>query len=219
MSAPSTASSLQDSRQRGFWLRQLRQWHWISSAVCLVGMLLFAITGITLNHAAQIPTTPSVRSAQLQLPAAQLAALASQAGRAEANDGRAPLPPATASWLSRELDLAIGRQSAEWSPGEAYLSLPGPGSDAWLAIDTGTGAVEFEHTDRGTISLLNDLHKGRNTGPAWALFLDVFAVACLVFCISGLFLLHFHARQRAMTWPLVGLGLIIPLLIVVLLIH
>ncbi|NIV36045.1 MAG: hypothetical protein GWN58_43325, partial [Anaerolineae bacterium] len=33
------------------WLGTLRQWHWISSALCLVGMLLFSVTGITLNHA------------------------------------------------------------------------------------------------------------------------------------------------------------------------
>ena len=56
-------------------------------------------------------------------------------------------------------------------------------------------------------------------GPAWGWFLDVFAVACLVFCITGLFLLHLHARQRRMTWPLVGLGLLIPLLIALILIH
>jgi Uncharacterized protein conserved in bacteria len=66
--------------------------------------------------------------------------------------------------------------------------------------------VEFEQTRRGAIAYLNDLHKGRNTGPAWGWFLDVFAVACVVFCLTGLLLLHLHARQRAMTWPLVGLG-------------
>lgn len=205
--------------KRSFWLRQLHQWHWISSAVCLIGMLLFALTGITLNHASQIPATPVVNSGQLQLPDTLLPALLAQEAKAEAADGKATLPAATAAFLSRETGLSIGRREAEWSSGEAYVSLPGPGSDAWIAIDTASGAVEFETTDRGTISLLNDLHKGRNTGPAWALFLDVFAVACLVFCLSGLFLLHFHARQRAMTWPLVGLGLLIPLLIVVLLIH
>lgn len=76
-------------------------------------------------------------------------------------------------------------------------------------IDRETGAVEYESTSRGAVSYLNDLHKGRNAGPAWGWFLDLFAVACLVFCITGLFLLHLHARQRRMTWPLVGLGLMI----------
>ena len=44
------------------WLGTLRQWHWLSSALCLAGMLLFAITGITLNHAAQIEAKPTITS-------------------------------------------------------------------------------------------------------------------------------------------------------------
>jgi hypothetical protein len=34
------------------------EWHWINSAVCLIGMLLFAVTGLTLNHAAKIEAKP-----------------------------------------------------------------------------------------------------------------------------------------------------------------
>lgn len=52
------------------WLGTLRQWHWISSALCLVGMLLFAVTGITLNHAAQIEASPQVIERQARLPEA-----------------------------------------------------------------------------------------------------------------------------------------------------
>lgn len=204
---------MQQQQSRGFWLRTLHQWHWISSAVCLVGMLLFAATGITLNHAAKIEATPQVDNRQLELPAALLAQLGTR------DDGNAPLPRHARQWLDAELDISIGGRTAEWSPEEIYLSLPRPGGDAWLSIDRESGAVEFESTSRGAVSYLNDLHKGRNAGPAWGWFLDVFAVACLVFCITGLFLLHLHARQRRMTWPLVGLGLMIPLLIALLLIH
>ena len=204
---------MQQQQSRGFWLRTLHQWHWISSAVCLIGMLLFAATGITLNHAAKIEATPQVDNRQLELPAAVL----DQLGTRE--DGDAPLPRAARQWLDAELDISIGGRAAEWSPEEIYLSLPRPGGDAWLSIDRESGAVEFESTSRGAVSYLNDLHKGRNAGPAWGWFLDVFAVACLVFCITGLFLLHLHARQRRMTWPLVGLGLMIPLLIALMLIH
>src|SRR5437764_2731407 len=64
---------------RALWLRQLHQWHWISSALCLMTMLLFAITGFTLNHAAQIEAQPAVTRLKAQLPPAlqrQLAAFA-----------------------------------------------------------------------------------------------------------------------------------------------
>jgi hypothetical protein len=201
-------------RRRGFWLRQLHQWHWISSAACLVGMLLFTATGITLNHAAKIEAAPRVDNRTAELPAPLLEKLA---GAPE--DGKAPLPVEVAGWLGEALDLSLGRRPAEWSPEEAYVSMPSPGADAWLSIDRETGAVEFERTTRGWVSYLNDLHKGRNAGPAWGWFIDVFAIACLVFCITGLFLLHLHARQRRLTWPLVGLGLLVPLLLMLLFIH
>src|SRR5690606_20652899 len=88
--------------------------------------------------------------------------------------------------------------------------MPGPGRDAWLAIDRAGGTVEYERTDRGWVSYLNDLHKGRNAGPAWGWFIDVFALACVVFTVTGLLLLQMHARQRPTTWPWVGLGLVVP---------
>ncbi|MEL1263680.1 PepSY-associated TM helix domain-containing protein [Pseudoxanthomonas putridarboris] len=210
--SPPSSPAIQQQR-RGFWLRTLHQWHWISSAVCLVGMLLFAITGITLNHASRIEAAPEVTNHTATLPSPLLA------GLGDRQEGHAPLPPAAATWLGDELSISIGQRPAEWSDGEIYLSMPGPGTDAWLSIDRETGAVEYERTRRGWISYFNDLHKGRNAGPAWGWFLDIFAVACLVFCITGLFLLYLHGRQRRMTWPMVGLGLLVPLLIALLFIH
>ena len=114
---------MQQQQSRGFWLRTLHQWHWISSAVCLIGMLLFAATGITLNHAARIEATPQVVNRQLDLPADLLATLGDRA------DGNAPLPRATARWLDAQLHISIGRRPAEWSDGEIYLSMPSPGGD------------------------------------------------------------------------------------------
>jgi len=131
----------------------------------------------------------------------------------------APLPPELRRFLRLRLDLRTGLREAEWSPEEIYLSLPRPGGDGWLSVDLETGAVEAESTDRGWISYVNDLHKGRNTGPAWRWFIDVFALACLVFALTGLVLLQLHARQRGLTWPMVGLGALVPLLIALLLIH
>ncbi|CAN5921189.1 PepSY-associated TM helix domain-containing protein [soil metagenome] len=204
--------------RRSYWLKTLHQWHWISSAVCLVGMLLFAITGITLNHATQIESQPQVVTRDGDLPPELKAALApkADAGAAKSN---AELPPDLRRWLMDKLSLDVGERQAEWTREEIYLALPRPGGDAWLRIDRAAGSVEYELTDRGWISYLNDLHKGRNSGRAWSWFIDIFAVACLVFCITGLFILKMHAAQRVSTWPIVALGLLVPLLVAVLLIH
>jgi len=57
LSSPGSASASHQFR-RARWMRQLLQWHWITSAVCLVGMLLFAFTGITLNHSGSLESSP-----------------------------------------------------------------------------------------------------------------------------------------------------------------
>jgi hypothetical protein len=202
-------------RRRAYWLKTLHQWHWISAALCLIGMLLFSATGITLNHAAQIKATPEVTTLKARLPTELLAPLREQAQAGEP----APLPVAMRDWLSSQWSVRAGEGVAEWSGDEVYLSLPRPGGDAWLSIQLEDGAVEYERTDRGWVSYFNDLHKGRNTGVMWSWFIDLFAIACLVFSITGLFLLKLHAAQRGMTWPLVGLGLLLPLLLALLFIH
>lgn len=206
-----------DNTQRAYWLKTLHQWHWISSAVCLLGMLLFSVTGITLNHAAQIESRPAVTARELQLPP-ELKALVAPDAPAPSSP-RAPLPALLADWVDAQLAIDVRGRDAEWSDEELYVSLPRPGGDAWLRIDRESGAAEYERTDRGWISYLNDLHKGRHTGVAWSWFIDVFAVACLVFCLTGLFILKLHAANRPTTWPIVGLGLVIPLLLALLFIH
>jgi len=195
-----------------FWLGTLRQWHWISSALCLVGMLLFSVTGITLNHAGQIESKPLVETRGGQLPESLLSRLQADAPE----DG---LPAELQQWLEHTLDQRLAVRDAEWSDGELYVALPRPGGDAWLSLSLESGELEYESTDRGWIAYFNDLHKGRHTGEAWSWFIDFFAVACVVFSLTGLLLLHRHASNRPTTWPLVGLGLVIPLLLALLFIH
>jgi len=216
-STETTEAKRQTSREkkrRAYWMRTMIQWHWISSAICLVGMLLFAVTGITLNHPSEITVEPEVTTLSVELPSEMVESLEELP-----TEGNAPLPSGLAQLLSAQLGRSVGSRPAEWSDDEIYLSMQGPGSDAWLAIDRTSGFVEYEYTNRGWVSYFNDLHKGRNTGVAWKWFIDIFAIATLIFCLTGLFLLYFHARHRRMTWPLVTLGLIIPLLLAMLFIH
>ena len=68
MSSLSSSSSSANPARRAGWLKTLHQWHWISSAVCLMAMLLFSFTGFTLNHAAQIEAKPQVTRLKATLP-------------------------------------------------------------------------------------------------------------------------------------------------------
>jgi hypothetical protein len=191
----------------------LHTWHWVSAAVSLSAMLLFAITGITLNHAASISATPVVVDKDAVLPAPLLATLP----RAPA--AGAPLPAPVAAAVARAVGVDPTDHAGEWSDGEVYVALPRPGGDGWVSIDRASGKISAETTDRGWISYLNDLHKGRNAGTAWFWFIDIFAAACVLFTLTGLLLLQLHARHRPSTWPLVALGLALPVLIAIVFLH
>ncbi|WP_368921397.1 PepSY-associated TM helix domain-containing protein [Comamonas aquatica] len=205
--------------RRAYWLKTLYEWHWVSSALCLVGMLVFAVTGFTLNHAGQIEAKSQTHTAQAQLPAVVLEPLQAAAQATAAQQLNAPIPEALQQWSQRTLGANLAHRTPEWSADELYIPLPRPGGDAWLRIDLESGGAEYESTDRGWISYFNDLHKGRHTGVAWSWFLDIFAAACLMFCLTGLFILYMHGTRRPMTWPLVGMGLVLPALLALLLVH
>ena len=194
------------------WLGTLRQWHWISSALCLAGMLLFAVTGITLNHASQISAKPAIVTLDTTLPQALLAELQLSAAQQH-------IPLSVHNWIEQQLKQSIRISNAEWSADELYIALPRPGGDGWFSIDLESGELLYESTDRGWIAYLNDLHKGRNSGEAWSWFIDIFAGICVTFSFTGLWLLTRQTKMRPSTWPVTLAGLVIPVLIMLLFIH
>lgn len=198
---------------RAFWLRQLHTWHWISAALSLAGMLLFALTGITLNHAGSLSASPSQQARQAAVPAqlqAQLQAL---------EDGDAPVPPALARWAASAFDLDISGLTAEASADEIFVSVPRPGGEGTLVLERNHSSATYTASSRGWVAYLNDLHKGRNTGAVWFWFIDFMAASCIVFTLTGLALLWMHGRTRPFTWPLTGLSLLAPVLIALLFVH
>jgi hypothetical protein len=202
-----------NSRMRMQVYRTTHLLHWISAAVCFAALALFTITGITLNHADSIGGAPVVTTHESRVPEPLLPALAAR----EAGDES--LAPALREWIGAEFGVDAGNAAVEWSDAELYLSAPGPGRDAWVSIDRASGAAKSEATDRGWIAYFNDLHKGRNTGVAWRIFIDVVAAAVLFFSLTGLVLLQIQARQRPSTWPLVAGGTVLALVLMMFFVH
>lgn len=191
---------------RQWWTKQLHSWHWISAGLSLVGMLFFAATGITLNHAGAFDAAPHVVDRSARLPAALLPALA-----APPADPKAPLPAPVAAAVRVAVGVDVAGRAAEWASDAVTVNLSRPGGDGFVSINPADGAITAESTDRGLLSLANDLHKGRNAGAAWVWFIDIFAAACVVFTITGLLLLQIHAKRRPLTWPIVAAGALVPL--------
>ena len=139
------ARAKRKAQRRAGFLRLMLKWHWISAAICLIGMLLFAVTGITLNHAGAIEAKPKTVESQGQLPEDLIAV----AKTAQASQGTLPDP--IRAWLAKEMDVKAPKAAAiEWTDEEGYVSLPRPGGDGWVTFDAATGEViHREHRPRG----------------------------------------------------------------------
>lgn len=205
--------------RKSFLAKQFIVWHWTSSAICLVSMLFFSITGITLNHAASLSGKPISTEKTWSLPSELCKIIVPTDEEDEDEAEVRDVPKPIREWLQRERGVRLRDSRGEWSHEEIYVSLPRPGGDGWLSIDRETGMVTYSLTTNGLIAYLNDLHKGRNTGLEWIWFIDLFSVASIVFSLTGLGLLWVHAKRRPSTWPIVLAGIVLPIILVVLFVH
>lgn len=98
---------------------------------------------------------------------------------------------------------------------ECEVTFQGPGYAATARIARSDGSYELTVTRNDLVSVLNDFHKGRHTGPIWSLVIDVSAIAATLVSLSGFVLIFYLRLKRALRFT-VGL---IGLLVVVVFIH
>ncbi len=79
---------------------------------------------------------------------------------------------------------------------ELVVTFKGPGYSADAFIDRETGGYRLTATDHGLIALINDLHKGRDTGPGWSIVIDASAVLMTLVSLTGLVLLFYLKLRR-----------------------
>ena len=89
---------------------------------------------------------------------------------------------------------------------QCAVSFKGPGYSADAIINRDTGAYELTETRLGLIAVINDLHKGRDSGGGWSVVIDLSAVLMVLVSLTGLALIFFLKRRRATGLLAVGLG-------------
>lgn len=178
------------------WTANATRWlHIYLSMVSFAIVFFFAVTGITLNHADWF--TGQQRTSQFR-------------GRMKSN------------WLGPKVEKlevveylrkthAVRGAVSDFRVDEAQCSvtLKGPGYSADAFVDRATGAYELTVTAMGLVAILNDLHKGRDTGGAWSWVIDISAWLLVLVSLSGMVLLWFIHRRRVSGYLLAGIGLLI----------
>ena len=79
---------------------------------------------------------------------------------------------------------------------ECSISFKGPGYSAGAFISREDGKFELTELKMGLGAVLNDLHKGRDTGKSWSWLIDISAIFLVVVSLSGLVMLLFLKKKK-----------------------
>ena len=177
----------------------LRWLHIYTSMVSLLVVLFFAATGVTLNHPDWLATE-----------------------RTEETSGTLP----TAWKSAKGIDWLVVAEHLRATNGvhgtvadrreddrEGSLTFRAPGYSADAFIDVATGHYKLTTSYQGAIGVINDLHRGRDAGGAWAWLIDVAGVFLVFLSLTGLGLLFYlkKVRVKALVVMAAGAALVVAL--------
>jgi hypothetical protein len=177
-------------RHNPLWKRRLawvsRWLHIYLSMFSFAVLLFFAVTGLTLNHATWFDGQE--RTAQLK-------------GSVDSKWVKTADPKDVAKleiveYFRRTHHITGALHDFRIDDSQCSVSFKGPGYAADASIDRETGAYEMTETRLGFWAVINDLHKGRDTGKVWAAIIDISAVLMTLVSITGFVLIFFLLKRR-----------------------
>jgi len=145
-------------------------------------VFFFAVTGLTLNHQQWFARQQKTVQYKGQVDPKWLGANVAKLEIVE--------------YLRAHHKISSAVSEFRADDGQASVSFKGPGYEANVFIDRQSGAYDITETRMGLAAVLNDLHKGRDSGKAWGWVIDASAVFMTFVSVSGVVLLLFLQRRR-----------------------
>ncbi len=182
----------------------LARWLHIYLSMISFGIVFFfAITGLTLNHADKFGD--QVKSVQ-------------EKGHLDLNwvkttDTAKIAKLEIVEYLRKKNNIKVALSDFRIDDSQIGVSFKGPGFAADAFINRATGEYDLTKTSAGFVGIINDLHKGRDTGPLWSVFIDVAAILMTLVSLTGMLLLLFIKRKRISGLMVAALGLLLAYLI------
>jgi hypothetical protein len=192
------------SRAVQSWVRRL---HIYISMALLFVVLFFSVTGITLNRPQLFESSqPNIQHSTLTLPTSLFSI---QGGRLKVDETALEIflfEKANLSGVPSGLDIYTEIEEGGLIFGEVSMDFKGPGYNASVFVDLVSETIEVETTNYGVIALLNDLHKGRNSGEVWKWFIDITALLMIFFVLTGVCLLLPKKKtlKNSIKWTVFG---------------
>jgi uncharacterized protein len=191
---------------------------WLHIYVSMFGLavvLFFSVTGITLNHPDWFfeDAERSVDAGGGLDPKWLHLDVPRSAPDSEADPSREVAKLEVVEHLRKQHGVRGALSDFRVDDSECTVSFKGPGYAADAVIDRESGRYKLTQQYHGLIAVINDLHKGRDTGPVWSLLIDISAVLLTIISLTGLILLFYLKlrRVKGLVVGLVGVGALVAL--------
>ena len=177
------------SINRGDVFRISRMLHAYLSAFAFLALIFFSATGILLNHPEWFDNyQPAEHRTTVTLTAAELAE-----AKAAPDQGKA-----LAGLVQGKTPLAGAYASGDIQGREALLRLEGPKGSSDIDVDLSTGRTEIKVAKANVAAIVQDLHRGKNSGAPWRFVIDASAYLVIALSLIG-YILFFSLRFRLKT--------------------
>jgi hypothetical protein len=153
--------------------------------------LLFAVTGLTLNHQ-DFGRSPNIDMTTINLPATMV---------------EHPDPTELDSHLRRELHISAPLTDYHADDQQLQITFAAPGHRTVVTVNRADNKGDVETETRGLIGKLDDLHKGFDSGRAWYWIIDISAVLLTCSALTGIVTLLSLKARRTSGFVFGGLGL------------
>ena len=187
-------------RRTPLWKRRTaiaaRWLHIYLSMVSFAILFFFAVTGITLNHAEWFSGEAVTKQVKGKV-------------RPEWVKPKDVAKLEISEYLRKTHAIKSALSDFRVDDSQISVSYKGPGYTADAFVGRDTGSYELTETRQGIVAVLNDLHKGRDTGTAWAWIIDVSAFLMTLVSLTGLILIFFLQKRRMSGLIAVGIGAIL----------
>ena len=177
--------------------------HIYLSMVSFFILLFFAVTGLTLNHTEWFADQQVTKTFNGSLNKSWVS------GKDSTTIARLEI----VEFVRKQ--HAIGGAVSEFTTDEnqCAISFSGPGYSADVFVNKEDGSYEISETKTGLFGIINDLHKGRDSGNAWKWLIDISAILMTVVSLSGLVMLFFLKKKRLAGIILMIVGTLISLIV------
>jgi hypothetical protein len=180
-------------------LSALSRWlHIYLSMVSFALVFFFAITGLTLNHAEKFGDQVHTEQEKGKLNPLWV----------NTPDTLKIAKLEIVEYLRNRHGIKAALSDFRIDDAQIGVSFKGPGFAADAFIDRTTGAYDLTKTSAGFVGIINDLHKGRDTGPIWSVVIDIAAILMTLVSLTGMILLLFIRRKRFSGLIMAALGLL-----------